>query len=129
HAERGEEPRRHRAEASVRIVLSGAELIALDRELEAGAEAARLAPGRERAQGHAVDAGESADAPDDLLVEGGDLLLAAAVLHDRYVEGEDAVDVEAGLRRLEGEEGLDDHARPHEQHERGGDLRAREQLQ
>ena len=91
--------------------------VPLDGELKARAEASGVAPRHDRADGHAFDARQLADAAHGLLVEVDDLVRRAPVRHDRDMDGEDVVHVEAGPRRLQREQRGQEHAGAGEQHE------------
>ena len=73
-----------------------------------------------------VHAGQFADAPDGLAVEADDLVGRLAVRHDGHIHGQHLARVEAGLRSLQGEQRLEQHAGAGQQHEGRGDLRDRE---
>ena len=129
NAERFEESRRDRPEPGARIFFTVGFRVPLDGELKARAEAAGVAPRHDCAHGHAVDPRQLSDAAHGLLVEIDDLVRRAPVRHDRDMDGEDVVHVEAGPRRLQREERGEEHAGAGEQQKRRGDLRDRERAQ
>ena len=69
-----------------------------------------------------IDAGQRTDSPHGLLIETDDLFRGAAERLHGDIEGEDVARIESGFLRLQGEEGLEQHAGAGEKHERGGDL-------
>ena len=89
HAERGEEARRHRAEARARILFAAGLGVALGGELEARPEDAGVAPRHGGADGDALDAGQLGDAPQRPRGRSRRSAPAvAAVRHDRHVDRE-----------------------------------------
>ena len=100
--------------------------MALAGERQAGTEAAGVAPRNAGAESDAIHAGEFVDAANGLPVKIDDLIRSLSVGHDRHVHGENAMHVEACLRRLQRKQSLDEHAGSGQQHERCGDLCDRE---
>jgi hypothetical protein len=89
---------------------------------------ARIAPGHDRAERHAIHTGNLGDAADRLFVKGGDVGRLALVRHHRHVHGQH-VAAKSRLLALQREQGGNEHAGAGDQHERRGDLRDGEQTQ
>ena len=100
--------------------------VAVGRELQARTEVAGVAPRNNGADGHAIHARQFRDAPHGFLVEADDLIGRLSVRHHRHVQREHVARIEAGLRRLQREQRLEQHAGAGQQHEGRGDLGDRE---
>ena len=92
------------------------------RKLEAGTEAAGVAPRNDDAKGDAIHAGQLRNAPHGFFVKSGDLIGRPSVGNRRYVDCEHVARVEAGLRGLQREQCLKQHAGAGQQHEGRCDL-------
>ena len=113
------------AKAAARVGFSRRTDAALGREFEPRSEIAGIAPRNHRANRDAVHARQLADPPDGLAVEAHHLVGSLTVRHDGDIHRQHLARVEAGLRSLQGEQRLEQHARAGQQHKGGGDLRDR----
>ena len=126
NAQRREKSGRDGPEARARIFLARRADVAVGGELEARAEVARIAPRNRGADRDALHARQLRNAPDRFLVEAEDLVGRLAVRHHRHIDRQHVARVEAGLRRLQRQQRLQQHAGAGQQHEGRGDLRDRE---
>ena len=101
------------------------ELLPFDGEREPGSEVAGVAPRHLAADGHLLHARHFADAAPHVAVERADLLGRFPERHDGHVDREDVRRLKPRLRRLQRQQGLQQHPRAGQQHERRGDLRHR----
>ncbi len=130
-ADHGEEARRHNAEPRARILFAIRRRVTLDREWHSRAETAGIAPGHEASDRDAVHAGQLGDAPRRFLIKVDDLGIpdAGARRRRRDIEDQHVPHVVAGVRRLQGDERGEEHARAGEQNERARNLGHREYAQ
>src|SRR5439155_9264402 len=87
-----------------RIFFAGRPHVTVRRKLEAGTEAAGVAPRNDDAKGDAIHAGQLRNAPHGFFVKSGDLIGRPSVGNRRYVDCEHVARVEAGLRGLQREQ-------------------------
>src|ERR1700756_507624 len=99
HTQRGKKSRRNSTKLCPRIFLSNAFHMALAGEPEAGAETARVTPGRARAESNVIYPGHRVDAAHGLPIEIDNLIGSFAIRHHRYVQCKYAMHIEAGLNR------------------------------
>ena len=126
HAQRREESRRDGAEASARILLARPFHMAIGGEFEARAEGAGIAPRHHGAHRHVVHARQFADLAQGLPIEAEHLLGRLAVRHHGHVHRQHLARLQPGLRGLQCQQRLQQHAGAGQQDEGRGDLRDRE---
>ena len=121
-AERRKESGRDCPQLRARIFFARRAHVAVRRKLEARTKAAGVAPGNDDAKGDAIHAGQLRNAPHGFFVKSRDLIGRPSVRNRRYVYREYVPGVEAGLRGLQREQCLKQHAGAGQQHEGRGDL-------
>src|SRR5213594_4246805 len=129
NSECGKESRRDGAQLRARILFAGGMNMAVRRELETGAKAAGIAPGNDNPESRFVHTGQRFNPANRFLIEINHLLRRFSVGHCRNVDSEDVAYVEAGLRRLQRQQRLNQSAGACQQHERRGNLRHGEDAQ